>query len=326
MKQLILCSLFFLSFTAFSQKHTFIHFFPKFGNLDFQLNTNYIGLDGVTVEIDHFNYYISDIVVIHDGGITTSITPNVFLIKPDSFSIYLGDLNLNTIEQIQFMVGVPQRFNTQNGSEASDISSFPLEHPLSFQSPSMYWGWQAGYMHMIVGGNADGNNDQVPESYFELHNLGNNNQRMVNENVIATATSMNQLDIYMECHLEFWLKDIAMANVGVSHGSTGMNIEIMENVDLHPVFVQPVTANDSPLDIKETKAWSYNSILFWKEAPLGITNICDITGKVMMSIDRTSEEGHALINLPSGLYLVSFIDEDGNVVFKSNKTFIMNVE
>jgi hypothetical protein len=30
---------------------------------------------------------------------------------------------------------------------------------LSFQTPSMYWGWQAGYMHMILGGYADDNGD-----------------------------------------------------------------------------------------------------------------------------------------------------------------------
>ena len=57
----------------------------------------------------------------------------------------------------EFTVGVPARFNTQQGTEAMDISLYPETHPLSYQSPSMYWGWSFGYMYMIIGGGEGSN-------------------------------------------------------------------------------------------------------------------------------------------------------------------------
>ncbi|MFM1793398.1 MAG: hypothetical protein RLZZ252_1752, partial [Bacteroidota bacterium] len=62
-----------------AQKDIFIHINPTFGNQAFALNTVYTGVDGVTVNFDHFNYYLSDIVLFHDGGIQTNVNPSVHL-------------------------------------------------------------------------------------------------------------------------------------------------------------------------------------------------------------------------------------------------------
>jgi hypothetical protein len=119
---------------------------------------NYNAWNGKTFKLDHFDYYVSNVQLTYDGGQTVLID-SVFLVEPQSHTLLLGNFNLSQIEKINFMVGVPKPRNLQSGSQAIDISLYPENHPLSFQSPTMYWGWQFGYMHMIIGGYADDNGD-----------------------------------------------------------------------------------------------------------------------------------------------------------------------
>lgn len=303
----------FLMFGLFAQKNIFLHLTPKFGNSTLQLNTNYTALDGATVNLNHFMYYVSEISVVHDGGQVSPISPTVFLVKPDSFLIYLGNHNFTQIEQIEFTVGVPKFLNTQNGAEAIDISGYPENHPLSFQSPSMYWGWQAGYMHMIVGGSADPSN-QVPANNFELHNLGINNNRNVLENVIQTNTTNDQIDIYFECHLEQWLRNLPLATVGTLHGENGYNITVMQNVDVYPVFVQPVTAQINSVEDNEPQVYTFENKLFWTNSDQGLTEVYDLSGKKLHEFYRNERFGSQTIPLKSGSYLFTSWDAKHQLV------------
>jgi hypothetical protein len=107
----------------------------------------------------------------------------------------------------------------------------------------MYWGWAAGYMHMIVEGKADGNNDQNPESFFQLHNFGDHSQAMVSiPSVIQTNTNSNQIDVHLVSHIDRWLNNINLASVGILHGEDGLNLEVMQNVITQVVFEQSATA------------------------------------------------------------------------------------
>ena len=116
-KTLFFYFLFSLSFSFLSQKEVFIHIVPHVNNTPFNLNTNYNGLDGKSFNIDHFDYYVSDITLTHDGGTYTSFldSNHTYLVEPDNFIIDLGLLNINSIEQIEFTMGVPSRYNTISG-------------------------------------------------------------------------------------------------------------------------------------------------------------------------------------------------------------------
>lgn len=220
---------------TWAQKNVFLNLQPVFGNQPFALQQNFTGNNGVVVEIEHFNYYLSDVILFHDNGQQTNLPSDIWLVTPTQHSLYLGYLNVNQIDSINFTVGVPKRYNTQDGALAQDISTYPETHPLSFQSPSMYWGWSFGYMHMIVGGNADSNNDNIPNAYFELHNLGDNNQQNVRLNTIQTNTA-NQIDLNYTCHVDRWLNQINLSSIGVVHGQAGPNLTILQNVNSQEVF------------------------------------------------------------------------------------------
>ena len=161
MRSLLIIMCLSLATLSWSQKNVFLNLEPLFGSQAFDLNQTFVGNDGIAIKIDHFNYYLSEVKLFHDNGLQTNLDSDIWLVTPEQTSLYLGYINLNQIDSINFTVGVPKFYNTQTGALAQDISAYPDTHPLSFQSPSMYWGWAFGYMHMIVGGKADNNNDNI---------------------------------------------------------------------------------------------------------------------------------------------------------------------
>lgn len=292
---------------TWAQKNVFLNIEPLFSNQALVLTQNYVGNDGITVEIEHFNYYLSDIKLFHDNGEQTDLPTDIFLLTPTQHSLYLGFLSVNQIDSINFTIGVPKRYNTQAGELAQDISTYPETHPLSFQSPSMYWGWSFGYLHMIVGGKADSNNDNIPNAYFELHNFGNNNQQSVTLNTVQTNTN-NQIDLNYYCHLDRWLNQMPLSSVGVLHGDTGYNQQVLQNVNTQTVFTLAANAN-----IAETSSSLLSWIQTTNQIVVNVNNGLQIArGQLFSSsgqkiLEFTSKETSASLELEqlnSGLYLL----------------------
>lgn len=314
MKKLIF--LLFLPFLGLSQKNIFLRLKPVFDTQTFQSQTVYTGNNGQEITLDYFKYYLADITIIHDGGQVLTLGETVYLIDDANYTIYLGAHPVTTVEQVNFLIGVPKRFNTQSGALAQDISTYDASNALSFQSPSMYWGWSTGYMHMITGGKADGNNDNVPESYFELHNLGNNNQQMVtNTNVVQANTSANQVELNFDCHIDRWLNSINLATLGILHDETGLNITAMQNVNTQDVFDQPANAD---ISIVSQSAIQFSS----QQGAIQCTWTGKLSESEIMLFDSFGRElrkqslGNTTgqftwIGLTPGMYFVQYADEKG---------------
>ena len=307
MRILFLTLLLSTAISSWAQKNIFLNLTPLFGNQTFALNQTFIGNDGIAVEIQDFNYYLSDVKIFHDNGQQTNLPTSIWLVTPTQHSLYLGYLAVEQIDSINFTIGVPKRYNTQAGALAQDISTYPETHPLSFQSPSMYWGWSFGYMHMITGGKADSNNDGVPNAYFELHNLGNNNQQSVTLPTIQTTTG-SQTDLFYNCHIDRWLNQMPLSSVGVLHGETGLNQSVMQNVNTQDVF----TLNPSATILE-----NHNLFVSWKQNASEITiqglqnqsiknyQVFSNTGqKVLDHQVNTPSASVPLEQLQSGLYLI----------------------
>ncbi|MFM1946000.1 MAG: hypothetical protein RL207_283 [Bacteroidota bacterium] len=314
MKKLIF--LLFLPFLGLSQKNIFLRLKPVFDTQTFQSQTVYTGNNGQEITLDYFKYYLADITIIHDGGQVLTLGETVYLIDDANYTVYLGAHPVTTVEQVNFLIGVPKRFNTQSGALAQDISTYDASNALSFQSPSMYWGWSTGYMHMITGGKADGNNDNVPESYFELHNLGNNNQQMVtNTNVVQANTSANQVELNFDCHIDRWLNGINLATLGILHDETGLNITAMQNVNTQDVFDQPANAD---ISIVSQSAIQFSS----QQGAIQCTWTGKLSESEIMLFDSFGRElrkqslGNTTgqftwIGLTPGMYFVQYADEKG---------------
>jgi hypothetical protein len=307
MRILFLTLLLSTAISSWAQKNIFLNLTPLFGNQTFALNQTFIGNDGIAVQIQDFNYYLSDVKIFHDNGQQTNLPTSIWLVTPTQHSLYLGYLAVEQIDSINFTIGVPKRYNTQAGALAQDISTYPETHPLSFQSPSMYWGWSFGYMHMITGGKADSNNDGVPNAYFELHNLGNNNQQSVTLPTIQTTTG-SQTDLFYNCHIDRWLNQMPLSSVGVLHGETGLNQSVMQNVNTQDVFTLSPAA---------TILENHNLLVSWKQNATEITiqglqnqsiknyQVFSNTGQKVLDYQvNTPSASVPLEQLQSGLYLI----------------------
>jgi len=309
----LILSVFFV-LCAWAQKNVFLNIPPLFGAQAFVLNQTYIGNDGIAVEIEHFNYYLSDVKLFHDNGQQTDLATNVWLVTPSQYNLYLGYLNINQIDSINFTIGVPKRYNTQAGALAQDISTYPETHPLSFQSPSMYWGWSFGYIHMVVGGKADSNNDNIPNAYFELHNLGNNNQQSITLNTIQTNTG-NQIDLNYVCRVDRWLNQMPLASVGVLHGETGLNQQILQNVNSQNVFTLAPNAGLHESN-SQSIAWSQtpNALVLHSKNELYVMGyqLFSSTGQKIQDIRMQEPTTQiALEQLSSGSYLLTLSMSNG---------------
>jgi hypothetical protein len=307
-------SVFFMALYALTQAQTdvFLHIKPTFAGQPLLLQSNVSALNGQIVKIDHFNYYIADVVLYHDGGNATSVSPSVMVFTPDVQGYYLGNYSVQQLDSIRFMVGVPSRFNTQQGSEAQDISSFPLSHPLSFQSPSMYWGWQFGYMHMVVGGDADSDNNQQTDAYFEFHNLGDHNQRLVQMPILATQTTMEQQDVYLECRLDHWLLNMPLGTVGVLHGETGLNDSIMANVNNFSVFTQPQSAG--LIEGKPMKFYTYGNTVFIENMGVERMEVYDVMGRMIQEVKWMDSQVKAPLEVKDGVYTLTLYGPNNSLI------------
>lgn len=323
LKKLIFSLLLFCSFSTINaQQNVFLTIQPTFNGQPLDL-AQPMNLAGTSFLLDHFDYYLSSIELVHDGGQVMDFTNQVFLFEPGSYTIYLGYLNVSNIEQISGYVGVPPNLNTSSGTDAIDITQYPSNHPLSFQEPSMYWGWTSGYMHMIVGGNCDQNTDGVFETLFELHNLGDQNYRGFILPVTQTQTSTDQIDIYLNCQLDQWLKDIPIESAGVSHGTTGLNLEVMKNVETEQVFTQPLTASVThhPERRGEVRITSNDnqSTVFWSDIEnLNVIDVVDAFGRIIHSERAKGNEGQlSFQHSGKGIFFIRMMDENNSVILSS---------
>ncbi len=308
----------FSSALTWAQQNVFITFSPKVANADLVMGTNVSNLDGVDFNLEYFDYYISGVHIIHDGGQDLDLSENIYLIEPNNNVMYLGFWNITNIEQINFAVGVPPNLNTQNGADAIDISVYPHGHPLSFQEPSMYWGWTSGYAHVIIGGLADSDGDNNPDALFQIHNLDNSNYLPFELPVVQTQSNPSQIDVYVNCNVDVWIKNIAIETIGVQHGSNAENVLMMQNILTDPVFNQSASASlsNASKEIGTLTFLSENSTLSitWKNIK-GVDSyeLTDVSGKKVRTGAILDETGKVdFNNLSNGIYQFKIFDKNSN--------------
>ncbi|MCB9251367.1 MAG: T9SS type A sorting domain-containing protein [Flavobacteriales bacterium] len=138
----------------------------KLGADDFAFNQTAMNDLNQQLKFSRLEYYISGISIMHDGGMETKL-PETYILanaeKQDTF--LLGEFSITTIETINFSIGVDPLVN--NG----DPAQWPNDHPLAPKSPSMHWGWAAGYRFVAIEAKS-GDNFAFD---FQIHALGNKN-------------------------------------------------------------------------------------------------------------------------------------------------------
>lgn len=313
MKNLITLLAVIFALNAHAQLDVYLDFPPRVDGNYLTLNTNVTSLNGVAMNITYFNYYISNVHIIHDGGQNLNLSDTVFIVKTDAHTLFLGNLNVTNIESITFGVGVPQTPNH------ADISQYTTDNPLSWQDPSMHWGWSSGYKFMLCDGYGDSNNDGSADALFQLHNLGDANYKNVAMAVVPTVFPTHTT-IVIDCNLDQWLFGINPGTVGVIHGTSGVNTSVMNNVNSRPVFTLPGNAGiETPTETAGTlTSFSSNeSISFnWADVQqVASFKVIDISGKTIESGIASAFNGNHTTNLEkSGSYFFYLLADDGTIL------------
>ncbi len=163
-----LLSFMLISLIASAQQNVKFNINHKLANSSFAFNQTTSNDLGDNFNFDRFEYYLSEIKLIHDGGQISSVANTWVLVDASqTTSIDLGSFPITSLEGIRFSVGV------ETPANHNDPSLYSGNHPLSPKSPSMHWGWAAGYRFAAIEGKTGTSMNQI----WQIHALGDANYR-----------------------------------------------------------------------------------------------------------------------------------------------------
>lgn len=301
----ILFTLLFVSLIANAQKNVTLHISHKLGTAPFAFNEPAQNNLFQNFKISRVDYYISRIKIIHDGGMELALPDDRYILAKGVANITenLGTLNVTNVEGVKFSIGVDTPANNADPSLQSPL------HPLYFQTPSMHWGWSAGYRFVALEGTS-GNNP------FEIHGLWNYNY--FEQTVMAAGqTNGNDIHIYLDADYTEALKDINVAAAPIDHGVNATDLKLLENFRDH-VF----KAGTAPTSVaRQSMAINFANIypnpvqdkinieLLVDNKYAKSVQVIDLLGKVHYT--TALPEQHNVINLSAlakGTYILKFYE------------------
>ncbi len=294
-----------LSMTSYSQKNLVLNIQHMLGDQDFAYGIEAENNLNQSYKVDRLAYYLSQLVLIHDGGQETLIEDLWILVEANKISIYeLGSFDITDLESIRFSVGVEEEVNHD------DPALWPMDHPLAPKNPSMHWGWTGGYRFVALEGNAGA----TFNTNFEMHGLGDVNYFEVALDLDEEVNG-DQMDLYVRADYNKALEDINVNAGPLSHGEGNEAKKVLEN------FRDLVFTPGAMISSTENNLSTSDFSLFPNPSSDGLINIqadltnynvdvTDIAGRTVSSAVSQNGKVQFQINTP-GVYLVSLYNEAG---------------
>jgi hypothetical protein len=277
---------------------------------------NSLGQDFKLTRVD---YYISGIKIIHDGGMQTAV-PNHYILAKGDVNV-IDDLgtysNINAVEGIKFSVGVD--FPNNN----ADITLWPQDHPLSFQSPSMHWGWSSGYRFIALEGLSGAGLSKV----FQMHALDNANY--IEQTVMAPGVAADG-KVYINLDADFVqaLHGVDVSAGPIDHGTNQTDLAVLLN------FHDRVFKAGAGLPAAVTGTGQGAKISIFPNPSSGKINIVceglpqeatqavitDVYGREVQRVDLRTQKSTAVVQASQGLYLISIFQD--TKVLTTQKLFL----
>ena len=314
----VILILFYFS-SGISQKEIVLRLSHALNDSSFKYNENF-EVDGNKNYYTRLQYYLSGFNLEHDGGQSTLLN-NVYVFASGHISnYYLGNFNISSLESISFDVGVDQIANSGN------TTNYSTQHPLGPKSPPMDWGWPSGYFFVVTNGFTDTDNDDIPETNFELHALGDVMLNPVDP-IYLSGTNLNDT-IYIDLivNTERFISGIDLSSVGADHSSSSDNLTMCNNSSTMNIF------EPGYIDVTSLKENNVSSDYIFLDYTLAFAptinyhfesnnkvnlRITDINGKIHINEKNLVSQGSffPLKELATGIYIVT-IDNGTNRIFK----------
>lgn len=306
----------FITQLAFGQQDVYLKINHYLGNNAFAFNQTTPNNIGRDFQVTHLRYYISNITLYHDG--TQTPIPNMFLLVDASqrTSELLGNFNINTLDSISFGIGVDSAENHL------DPALYPTGHPLSYQAPSMHWGWVSGYRFVALEGVSGISMSDV----FQIHALGDHNYKI--KTIVTTGEiDNNDLLVSIDANYAKALSGIDVSAGLISHGGIGSAEQLLENFNT-------LVFSDGSMSVPITKLKPIYTSIYPNPvsvgAPLKIEmdqsfepsiQVYDLSGKLYSNAQYSSQD-QSLRLMDSGWYILE-IKKDGKLI-ASQKISVVN--
>lgn len=300
--------------SAFSQTPVNLNIYHKLGTADFAYNQpSQNNMMNGNFKLTRMEYYMTKFTIIHDGGMITTVPSSVVAIVKanEQTSIALGSFNVTNIEGVKFHIGVHTPANHQ------DPSVQPSGAPLSFQSPSMHWGWTSGYRFIAL----EGKTGTAMNQTTELHGLGDANY--FETTVMAVGNLFNgEYFVNVDADYNRALENINISQGVIVHGENqeaGVMVANFKNYVFSPsaslaglteniaenTSVYPIPSNGS-VTISTPANFVGNSI-----------KIFDLSGKLIQEHTLTSGQNKLNVSLQNkGFYILDFYQNDDKLFSK----------
>lgn len=293
LKSLLLAGLIALVAPALAQTDVVLHLNQMFNGTTATQGEIY-QVQGSDFYYDRIQYYMSDFVLIHDGGEELSLGDLVFLVDSDHGTSYnLGNHNVVEVEQIRFSIGVNPELNHL------DPSTYELSHPLAHQNPSMHWGWTSGYRFLCLDGYSG--SDMV-----QIHALGDANF-LSQTHEANTYSNGSVVSIFLDADYDEILTDLNIIGGVYEHSETSDPIlaalDNMQNLVFSPGVVAVEEPSIAEVDVYPNP--TSDSFRMRGVPPNTVVRIFDLNGRLVQS-STIGELGYVGVSsLSEGIYSVS---------------------
>jgi hypothetical protein len=296
-----------ISIATSAQQDVYLKINHKINGAAFGYNTPTSNNLNTAFTFSRLQYYISEITLTYDGGNDTTLN-DFYLLVDASVNVNkkIGTFKFSSLEAITLGIGVDSARNHL------DPSAYLSDHALAPQSPSMHWGWAAGYRFVA----AEGQTGPGMTQSWELHALGDKNYGYA---TIATTGDVmgNDLIIALDADYENALDNIKVNASLLIHGEDGESITILQNFQNH-VFTKggpDISLNEAHVlefSMAPNPTTGRTQLTFNPIYPSGATiTVTDLTGKVIAE-EKVHQNKIDLHLKQSGVYLVS-VSQNGKV-------------
>ena len=262
--------------------------------------------------LNHAGFYISEIELMRPDSSIVPLTRLHLLVDADA------DANEYPAGQwdVESIIGLTLHLGVDSAHNHLDPSIYPEGHPLAHQKFQMHWGWLAGYRFMAIEGKVDNNNDNVPESEFQFHNIGDLLYKTVHLSGPAQLEN-GVLKIHLDLDYARLFQNMPMTGNLIEHGANPANAQMMENAATQgfirmtditaapylPAAARQITVSPNPVvdgaDIRYTLPYPQTSSLL-------VTNTVGQAVAMYNGLPATGTVRFESGPLPNGVYLCTF--------------------
>ena len=296
---------------TFAQKEIRVNIHHNLGDVSFELGKSSENNLSEKFTVERLQYYISEIVVIHDGGIETPVENMWVLVNAtETFTFKLGVLNgVDNIEGLSYGIGVNEEVNH------NDPSEWPLGHALYPASPSMHWGWSAGYRFIAM----EGFSGDALNTIYQLHGLGDSNY-FTNSIAVQGVEEDDIIYINIDADVNKALENINVMSGPISHGETGPAKAALENLRDEVFTASDITSGIDDFEVVDFNVYPNPSINGQFTVEVEDTNVSRLhvfNTDGRMLIDQSLSKQNTSITLnQSGFYFLNLVSNSGRTVSK----------